>query len=384
MTTTQNFFDSANSTTTALAANGTYTGQWINVKGYNAVMCVAKSNVSGTLYMDFTNTDNPTVDETPESSLSYAIEAGITEPPHQLVPARAWFRARYINGSSQQTTFQLVTRIGSYSLVVAPLDKSLPKNADSISVRSISDEIDIARGLRRGYFIRNAFGRNPDIDTGTVPEDLWNGGGVYTGFPTGSAEKVTVVSSSVNDTSAGSGARTVKIFGLDANYALQEETVTLNGQSLVDSVNTYTRIYRARVITSGSSNTAFNAGTITIAHKITTANIFCVMPIGYNQTAIGIYTIPANNIGLLRSFRVFIDKTAGGSPTAQGALWIREFGASPRLNRMFSLSQSAPVIDEIYGGLLLPAKTDIAIRITSVSTNDIVCTGSMDFVVVES
>ncbi len=53
-----------------------------------------------------------------------------------------------------------------------------------------------------------------------------------------------MVSSSANDTSAWSGARTIKIFGLDASGVEQTEMITLNGTTAVDSVGTYTRVYK--------------------------------------------------------------------------------------------------------------------------------------------
>ena len=51
-------------------------------------------------------------------------------------------------------------------------------------------ELAVSRGLVAGHAMFEKFGRNPDIDTASVPEDIWNGGDVYTGFPTGAAEQI--------------------------------------------------------------------------------------------------------------------------------------------------------------------------------------------------
>lgn len=57
---------------------------------------------------------------------------------------------------------------------------------------------EVARGLYEGYSINTKFGRNSDTDVGQT-EDLWNGGGLYTGFdPTGN-ENIEVLSSSADD-----------------------------------------------------------------------------------------------------------------------------------------------------------------------------------------
>jgi hypothetical protein len=247
----------------------------------------------------------------------------------------------------------------------------------------VSDhELDIVKGVLRGHAMVNKAGRNTDVDSGSTPEDIWDGGGVYTGFPLGAAEKVTIVSSSVLDAAAGTGARTVTIYGLDALGALQSEVLTLNGTTPVDSANTYTRIYSQQVTTSGSTNTAFNAGTLTVAHKVTTENIFSVMPIGQNQSALCVYTIPAGCTGYLQYLEVMLDK--GTSATATGALWVREYGKAPRLIRNFSLAQTAEHLQHIAGGLRLPALTDITVRITTASTTNLDVTAHMDMVVVTS
>lgn len=58
---------------------------------------------------------------------------------------------------------------------------------------------EVARGLYNGFSIDAVDGRNADIDIGTAPEGVWNGGDDYTGFNCIQAETLSIVSTSVND-----------------------------------------------------------------------------------------------------------------------------------------------------------------------------------------
>ncbi len=148
----------------------------------------------------------------------------------------------------------------------------------------------VAEGAVPGYSCIHKYGMNPDIDSGSGFEALWNGGGAYTGFNATAAELVTVVSDNAADDSAGTGAQTITLHGLDGTGAEVSETVTMDGATPVDSVNSYWRLPRAKVVNVGSGGV--NAGTITIAQKVTTANVFAAVPAGYGTTMIGCYTVP--------------------------------------------------------------------------------------------
>ena len=58
---------------------------------------------------------------------------------------------------------------------------------------------DVSLGVVPNYSINTKFGRNNDIDTGSTPQDVWNGGGSYTGFDCVAAQTLNVVSSSTSD-----------------------------------------------------------------------------------------------------------------------------------------------------------------------------------------
>jgi len=134
----------------------------------------------------------------------------------------------------------------------------------------------------------NKFGRNTDIDTAAA-EDIWSQGGTWAAPTT--ARTHNLVSSSLNDAAAGSGARTVEVYGLDANGVFQNETVTLNGTTDVATADTYTMIHRLIVRTAGA--TGSNEGTVT-ATAATDATVTAAIAIGVNQSQMAIFQIPAN------------------------------------------------------------------------------------------
>lgn len=369
--------DGGNSTTTALASGASFTGIWRNVELYPAVVVAARTDQAGTLYVDF-SPDGTNAD----STLTYSVSSSIGDV-HKLAVTRKFFRVRFTNTSaSPQTYLRLQALVGNQVNLTAPLNASIQQDADAAVVRSIDFEFDIAAGRASGVSIVQKYGKNADIDTGSVPEDIWDGSGVYTGFPTGAAETVDVFSSSVNDTAAGSGARTMFISGLDANYAAISETITLNGTTPVTSANQYTRCTFAYIVTSGSSNQAFNAGIITVRHTTTTSNVFQQMQVGTNTVNNSAYTIPAGKTGYVK----YINSVIQGNVSAYADvhIWTRAFGQSPRLRRPYTVAFGSVYTAVVYGGIVFPEKSDIILRVVSVSGNNIVLAGGYDLILVDN
>lgn len=362
--------DNRNSTTTALAANGTYTGTWRSVNGYTSAVVALLTDVSGTLYIeqspDGVNTD---------SSLSFVISASVNEV-HRITITRAFFRIRIVNDSSPQTFMRVQTSYGDYAPLSAPLNLPIQQDADAIITRSLTADIDIAAGRYTGLSIVNKFGRNTDVDPNSVPEDIWNGGGVYTGFPTGSPEEFEVFSSDASDT----GVLTFTYLPSSASTAYQQATVTLNGTTAVATGVTGYRMHTARY--SSGTSTTFNAGNITIRHRTTTANVFCFMPIGRSQTNVSGYTVPSGSTAYLR--RIFCRVIGSTTGTVDGALWVRTNGGSPRLRRPFTSTNPDHFEEEPYGGLPIEEKSDIIIRISFASTNNLDVIAGYDILLVKN
>ena len=188
---------------------------------------------------------------------------------------------------------------GSVAVNNLPAIQPVSDNGGSLTVDgevlSKAFLLEVVKGNVPGHSVVNKFGRNPDIDS--VFEAIWNGGGDYTGFDAAAAEVVEVFSDNAADAAAGTGARTVGIYGLDVNFDPQEEVVSTNGLTPVDTVGLYIRAPRLKVLTAGAGKE--NAGTIVARQKTTPLNIFAAIPPGYNQTMIAAYTIPNGMTGYM-------------------------------------------------------------------------------------
>jgi len=244
--------------------------------------------------------------------------------------------------------------------------------ASQLPILNLEDAV--ARGLVDSYEITNKFGRNPDTDTGTIPEDVWNGGSTYTGFPTGSPEQLEIVLSSASDIG---GTVVFQYLATATSTVWQSGSVLTTALSTLTGITAY-RMHSARF--EATTSTAFNVGTVTIRHATTTANIFCTMPIGTSQTYVAAYTVPYNAIGIVkRTFAYIYANTAG---SIQGALWVREPNKGPRLRRPFSCSNTDNFEEQPYGGLILQGMTDISVRLTQVSANNLVVIAGFDIIII--
>lgn len=178
-------------------------------------------------------------------------------------------------------------------------------------------ELQVARGQIQGHRNVTVFGFNGDVDTTQVT--VWPLPSLIT-FPT-AALQMTVSSTSASDTSAGTGARTIVVQGLDAKYNEVTETVTMNGQTAVTMTASLIRINYAYVATAGSGNSA--AGDIYIGTGTVTAGVpatvYDIIKFDYNNTTTGSYTIPAGYTGYLSQGLFSAGQTTGASPV-QGRL----------------------------------------------------------------
>ena len=153
----------------------------------------------------------------------------------------------------------------------------------------------VAKGDFTGYSNVSKFGYNPSVSQITY-ESIGEGSNAYPWMS--SADYLQVLSSSANDTSAGTGARTVEIEGLDSSWNLLTETISMNGTTAGTTTNQFLRIFRARVVTGGTS--LRNEGDITIRDQSTSTTRALITngpTSSFGQTLMAVYTIPAGKTG---------------------------------------------------------------------------------------
>jgi len=241
-------------------------------------------------------------------------------------------------------------------------------------------ELQVARGQVDGHKTLFKFGINGDV--GTSVETVWAEGGTYA-YPA-SATVMKISSSSADDAAAGTGARTVAIFGLDASYNEINETVTLNGQTAVNTTNSFLRIFRMYVVTAGSGGTAvgdiyIGVGTVTAGVP---ATVYAKIDIGENQTNMAIWTVPAN-------YTLYLHRgtfSAASNNAAQfllGKFMVRPFGS------VFRNAADITVNSNVFGydfeiPLAIPEKTDIEARAIALSGTNFYVTASFEGIYIKN
>lgn len=216
---------------------------------------------------------------------------------------------------------------------------------------------EVARGRIQNLQLFDKFYYNSAV--GNTEEDVWTTGGTLTHQT--STQTLEIVSASGNDTSGGTGARTVKIFGLDGNYESQNETLTMNGATAVDTVNKYLRIHRLAVITAGTGGK--NAGVITLrvdGGGDTQGEIVA----GDNQSLMSQFTIPANKTAFLTKYSIGVGK-AQDATVRFCARVVDEVFQVKKIHVLFEAYLPPTVEHEI----MFEEKTDIVVRaVTSAGT----------------
>ena len=326
------FISTLNSTDTLLTSGTTFTGDWEDVTGYPSVVIAVKTDQNGTYAIQF-SPDGENVD----GNLTRYYRTNQIEPPHRFTVTRKYCRITFTNTSSaHQTELRLQTMFCNQTDLNTPLDSNLSQDFDSQSVRPTDYHYEVALGRRQGATTWNTFGYNDDIDVGT--ETIWSGGGIFVRMQTGAT--LSVVSSNANDIAAGTGANSVIIFGVNADWETQIEILTLNGTTPVITANTWLGVNRMAIYLAGTGQT--NAGVITATSTGAGTPLQAHMPIGEGTSQQSFFFVAKAHQFLADFFHFGLEKVSGGgSPKVRLKGWVFSDVTNAKYNVLNELVDTA-------------------------------------------
>jgi hypothetical protein len=229
----------------------------------------------------------------------------------------------------------------------------------SVSQRGLYEpfHLQVSRGQIALHESFCQFGINTNVATSN--ETVWVGSsGVYA-FPTVAAV-MKISSSSTDDDAAGTGARTVLVDGLNANYERVTEIVSLDGQTQVDTTNSYIRVNKMIVLTAGSGGTSVGniyAGTGTAVGGVppTVVNQTGILA---NETESSFYTVPVGYTAFINAWTMSSGNTTADEWT-RFTFRIRPFGGVFGIKAQYHIPASGIYECMAVYPLPVPEKSDI-------------------------
>jgi hypothetical protein len=263
-----------------------------------------------------------------------------------------------------------------------PLDANISQDYDSTSVRPTDYHYEVALGRRQGASTWNKFGYTSDVDSAAT-EVVASFGGAFT--PLTTASTLSIVSSDVDDTAGDTGARTVTLYGVDANRLAQTEIVTLDGITPVVTVSTWLGLNRVLVTSAGSSLT--NEGTITVT-AVTGSTVQAQIPLGEGTTQQAIFFTQADHQFLSDFLTVNVEKlSGGGTPKCRIKGWVFSAVSNAKFlvyntlvdttsNGSLTINPSQPFVIGENSCLWFEATTDtndtfVSIRFSGIEVRDV-------------
>lgn len=204
---------------------------------------------------------------------------------------------------------------------------------------------DVARGKITGAQPFGGYGRK--VTTGADSGVLWPNGAYA--FPAAAGVQMSVVSTSANDSAAGTGIRTIEIHYLDANLAEQVEALTMNGTTPVLTVATNIRFIQCiHGLTFGGGKAA--AGNISASNG---GNTYGYVAVGGTRCTSSVRMVPAGKRLIVTSlYAGSVSGTAAASSSINAATPTFEGHDLTSSNIFFELASAA--FQDNSGGISIP------------------------------
>jgi len=208
----------------------------------------------------------------------------------------------------------------------------------------------IQRGNIPNFSGIQKFGYNTAV--GTVFETIWENGSLYS-YPTSSTTAVATSTSTDDNDSL------VHIYGLDSDWDLADEVITVGGSA---STTSFIRVFRS-VLTNA------NTGIVNVGKITTTVNSLpvSIIDVGYGQSLQAIYTIPRNYRGYLMS----IDVGTSKQKEVEAKFMQRPLNGNTFQTKSLITSFGTPFRKDYLVPEILSEKSDLEIRAKADATTSI-------------
>ena len=384
--------DASNSSVTPLAGDAVFTGTATEILNAGTVFVNVVSDVASA-------TDGLSIQQSSDGTNwdhtdDYTVPSG-TGKNYSINPHSRYVRVVYTNGSGAQSSFRLQTIIKGNSRpsshrIQDPIsnddDAELTKavltgrdpdgnfeNVNStvdgdLSISDNSSGLAIAKGDVTGTTFVHKFGKTPDFDIADGYVSVWDGANDAGIDQMDYQYSTTADIDSLVSSNAGDSVD-IEIQGLDSNWDLTTQTITLNGQTRVALDTDLIRVFR--MINVGATDlvgdvSCYVNSSITGGVVDDSADVRAIINNGNNQTLMAIYTIPNGKTGYMRSGFV---SAAGAKKTSvhNVRLFARPTGGVFQLKHDTSINLAGTsYIQHLYvDPEVLPAKTDLEVKVNS-------------------
>jgi len=203
--------------------------------------------------------------------------------------------------------------------------------------------INVQKGLVDNFSAVGQFGYNPDVSTSF--ETISSVGGVYV-YPTAASTAAVTSSNTASDNNG-----TVLVSGLDSNYDLVSETLTIGGGA--GSVS-FIRVFNARMITANTGDA--NVGNLTVTVDSKTV---AYVPATYGASLSAVYTVPRNKRAWIVSASVGMSK----QKELEAKILTKQVSNGNVWNTVgYQTTFAVPIYRKFEIPILVPEKSDIEIR----------------------
>lgn len=401
----------SNSSTDLLLAGETFTGGSVDTLNYGIVLVTVAADVDSAVdgvEVQFRSGPNATW----RTSDKYTFSAPEHDEPVSVQTVRRFMRVLYANGTSDQGVMDLETTLKPVYIkpsshrtedeisgqddaeLVINVNKARKPDgtytsigatdSENLKIANAEDAFNVAQGNVVGQTSVHKFGRGANIDSADGLVVLWDGAeyaALLKDYTYSATDDIDRISSDNNGDTVD-----IEIHGLDANWDVVVQTITLTGQTPAVLTTDLIRVYR--MVNVGATDLAGNVfcfvnDTTTLGAPDTITNTRAMIINGNNQTLMCLYPIPNAKTAFILNWYGSLS-SAKASSFNNLEMKARPFGKVFQLKHTSSLSSAGT--SYIYHNFTVPqsfpSRTDF-VMLSDSSVNDNAVSAGFDLILVD-